>query len=480
MQPLLIVNIVGLTPRLLGPLTPQLAAFAQGGTVRSMTSAAPGLTCPVQASMLTGLAPDGHGIVANGWYMRDLAEIGFWKQSNQLVGGEKLWETAKRRDPAFTCANLFWWCNMASHHDIGVTPRPIYTADGRKLTNCYTKPPSLRDTLTARLGAFPLFQFWGPGTTIASTEWIARATMIAIDDADPTLTLAYLPHLDYDLQRYGPDDTHPAVRQSLADIDRVAGTLIAQAQATGRRVLVVSEYGVVPVDRVVYLNQELRAAGLLAVRMEDGAELLDPIASAAFAVVDHQLAHIYVADAGRVEAVRALIASVPGVESVWCGAERAAAGFDHARAGDLVVVADARSWFSYYYWFDDGRAPDFARTVEIHRKPGYDPAELFFDPALRFPRLAVLVRLARRKLGLRFLMDVIGLDAAIVKGSHGRPVDDPALGPLVISDHPAAFPPGPVDACAIKQIALDIVFGSAGNGAIGAVAPQREPVVQAH
>lgn len=347
MQPLLILNIVGLTPRHLGPLTPQLSAFAKRGAMRPLDSVTPAVTCSVQATFMTGLSPDKHGIVGNGWYFRDTAEIGFWKQSNQLVAGEKLWETAKRRDARFTCVNLFWWYNMASSHDYGATPRPIYKADGRKLPDCYTKPAAWRERLSAKLGAFPLFQFWGPGTSIASSAWIARAAMLSISEQDPTLTMVYLPHLDYDLQRHGPDETHPAVRQSLADVDRVAGELIAQAQAAGRRVLVLSEYGITAVDRPVYLNRHLRAAGLLAVRVEDGAELLDPIASAAFAVVDHQLAHVYVADPAQVDAVRALLAAVPGVEAVWSGAQRAAAGLDHPRSGELVVMADARSWFSY-------------------------------------------------------------------------------------------------------------------------------------
>ena len=460
MQPLLILNIVGLTPRHLGALTPNLAAFAARGTLKPLATVTPAVTCSVQATLLTGLAPSRHGVVGNGWYFRDVAEIGFWKQSNQLVGGEKLWESAKRRDPRFTCANLFWWFNMASSHDFGATPRPIYKADGRKLPDCYTKPASWRDRLSARLGAFPLFQFWGPATTIASTEWIAKAAMMAIDEQDPTLTLVYLPHLDYDLQRHGPDEAHPAVRQSLTDVDRVAGELIAHAQGAGRRVLVLSEYGITAVDRPLYLNRHLRAAGYLAVREEDGAELLDPIASTAFAVVDHQIAHVYVANPADIEAVRALLAAIPGVEAVWCGAERAVAGLDHARSGELVVMADARSWFSYYYWLDDRRAPDFARTVEIHRKPGYDPAELFVDPAIRFPRLAIGARLLKRKLGLRALMDVIGLDATIVKGSHGRPVDDPTMGPLIIADAPNAFGGDVVRAEDVKQIALDIMFAA--------------------
>lgn len=458
MQALLILNIVGLTPRLVGPLTPHLRALADGGALRPLTCIAPGLTCSVQATFMTGATPASHGIVGNGWYFRDMAEIGFWKQSNRLVHGEKIWDAGKARDAHFTCANLFWWYNMAASHDYGATPRPIYKADGRKLPDCYTRPAAWRDRLAAALGPFPLFQFWGPGTSAASSRWIAGAASIAMTELSPTLTLAYLPHLDYDLQRHGPDLAHPAVRQSLADVDRVAGGLIAQAHKAGRRVLVVSEYGITPVDRPVHLNRRLREAGYLAVRSEDGAELLDPIASCAFAVADHQIAHVYVARAEQIEPVRALLAAIPGVEAVWRGTERAALGLDHPRSGELVVMADARSWFTYYYWLDDARAPDFARTVEIHRKPGYDPAELCFDPALHFPKLAVAWRLLRRKLGMRALMDVIGLDANVVKGSHGRPVDDPEDGPLIIADRADMLSAGTFAAEELKRLVLGIVF----------------------
>lgn len=458
MQPLLILNVVGLTPRHLGPLTPHLSALAAGGAMRPLVVPLPAVTCSVQASIMTGLPPEAHGIVGNGWFFRELGEIWFWRQSNRLVGGEKLWESARRLDPDFTCANMFWWYNMASSHDIGATPRPIYKADGRKLPDCYTVPAGLRERLRERLGPFPLFQFWGPATSIASSRWIAQATQLVIDADNPTLTLAYLPHLDYDLQRYGPDLDHPAVRQSLIDIDRVAGELIAHARQAGRRVLVLSEYGITAVERPVHLNRHLRSAGWLAVREEDGGELLDPLASRAFAVADHQMAHVYVADPAHIGAVRALLESIPGVQSVWAGPERAAIGLDHGRAGELVVMADARSWFTYYYWLDDRRAPDFARTVEIHRKPGYDPAELLLDRAIRFPRLAIAWRLVKRKLGMRVLMDVIGLDATLVKGSHGRPPEDERDGPLIIADWPDAFGEGPVAATAVKDIALAAIF----------------------
>jgi predicted AlkP superfamily pyrophosphatase or phosphodiesterase len=461
MHPTLVLLAVGLTPRHLGPHTPNLARLASGGAVRPLDTITPAVTCSVQASFMTGLEPREHGIVGNGWLFRELMEIWFWRQSNRLVAGEKVWEAAKARDPSFTCANLFWWYNMAASFEIGATPRPIYKADGRKLPDCYTKPASLRGELTAKLGPFPLFQFWGPGTSIASSRWIAEAAGHVIAAHRPTLTLVYLPHLDYDLQRHGPDEAHPAVAQSLSDLDAVAGDLVDTAQGAGLNAVVLSEYGIAPVDTPVHLNRALRQAGFLAVREEDGAEMLDPIASRAFAVCDHQIAHIYLAEPALKEPVAKILRDIEGVDEILDEAGKRAHGLDHPRSGELVAIAKPNAWFSYYYWLDDDRAPDFARTVEIHRKPGYDPVELFLDPAIRIPKLAIGARLAKRALGLRTLMDVIPLEAALVKGSHGRVTAKAEDGPLVISSRPALLPDGPVAATSVKQLILDHVFGAA-------------------
>jgi predicted AlkP superfamily pyrophosphatase or phosphodiesterase len=464
MRPTLVLLTVGLTPRHLGPDTPRLSRLAAAGGMRPLETITPAVTCSVQATFTTGLLPRQHGIVGNGWLFRDLMEIWFWRQSNRLVEGEKIWEAGKRRDPSFTCANLFWWYNMAGGFEIGATPRPIYKADGRKLPDCYTKPAGLRDALTEKLGAFPLFQFWGPGTTIASTRWIAEAARHVIGAHRPTLTLVYLPHLDYDMQRHGPDPSHPAVAQSLSDLDAAAGNLIAAAEAEGLNILVLSEYGITPVDTPVHLNRALRDAGFLAVREEDGAEMLDPVASRAFAVCDHQIAHVYLADPALALPVQQLLRDLAGVDAVLDEAGKRAHGLDHPRAGDLVLLAAPNAWFTYYYWQDDSRAPDFARTVEIHRKSGYDPVELFLDPAIRHPKLAIGARLAKRALGFRALMDVIPLDAALVKGSHGRVTARPEDGPLVIGSDAALLPDGPVAATAVKQLILDHVFGASAAG----------------
>jgi predicted AlkP superfamily pyrophosphatase or phosphodiesterase len=433
-----------------------LRALAAAGAMRPLTANFPAVTCPVQTTYLTGLLPRDHGIVGNGWYFRDLSEVLFWKQSNRLVDGERVWDAARRRDPAFTCANMFWWYNMYSSADIGVTPRPAYPADGRKIPDCYTAPRELRDELTARLGIFPLFSFWGPATSVKASEWIARSALYVRRERHPTLTLIYLPHLDYVLQRDGPNS--PRAAKDLREVDSLCAEIIEDARRDGAQIIVLSEYGITPVNRAIDINRALRRAGLIAVRKELGREQLDPGASAAFAVADHQIAHIYVSDRQRIADVKSLIAALPGVERVLDDSGKAAFGLDHPRSGELVAVADANSWFTYYYWLDDDKAPDYARTVDIHRKPGYDPVELFLDPSIRIPRLSVGWRLAKRALGMRTLMDVIPLDASLVKGSHGRPTDDAAAGAVLISSDADLLPTGSIVATEVKDLILRHVF----------------------
>ena len=455
MHPTAVINVVGLTKALMGDDTPHLNALARDGAVAPVRAVTPAVTCTAQSTFLTGTLPRDHGIVANGWYFRDLAQVWFWRQSNHLVSGEKVWETARRRDPACTCAKLFWWFNMYSSAEWSVTPRPIYPADGRKIPDIYSQPADLRDRLTAELGPFPLFNFWGPNADIRSSEWIAKASALVDEWHAPTLLLVYLPHLDYSLQRLGPDD--PAVRKEVAAIDAVCGTLIARLRQRGRRVLVVSEYGITNVHRPVHLNRVLREAGFLATRDELGLDTLDPGASEAFAVADHQIAHVYVRDPGRIDDVRRLIERVPGVDLVLDRRAQASFGLDHERSGELVALSAADAWFTYYYWLDDRRAPDYARTVDIHRKPGYDPVELLLDPAIRLPKLKIAATLARKALGFRYLLEVIPLDATLVRGSHGRVTASPDDGPVLISSERRVFD-GAIEATAVRDEILDHLF----------------------
>jgi predicted AlkP superfamily pyrophosphatase or phosphodiesterase len=378
--------------------------------------------------MLTGLAPAQHGVVGNGWFDRDYNRIDFWQQSNALVEGEKVYEAAKRRDDSFTCAKIFWWWNMGAKVDWSITPRPYYPADGRKIPAVYGWPKAFPAKLESQLGPFPFFDFWGPKSGLPSSDWIARAAIATLREERPTLTLVYLPHLDYSHQRFGPDA--PESIQAIVELDVLVGELLAAADETGTETVIVSEYAIEDVSRPLYLNRILRKAGLLEVRDEPTGERLDPFASRAFAVVDHQVAHIYTKDEAAKQQALEVLRDVPGVESIQTSA---AAGLDHKRAGDLIAVAGEGAWFAYPYWLDEERAPDFARTVAIFDKPGYDPCELFLDPKLRVPMARVARRLVQKKLGMRYLMDVIPLDASLVKGSHGRLPSTPERGPVFLS-----------------------------------------------
>jgi predicted AlkP superfamily pyrophosphatase or phosphodiesterase len=388
----------------------------------------PAVTRSVQSTMLTGRPVAEHGAVGNGWYFRDLGEVFLWRQHNALVEGEKVWDALRRANPGARVANVCWWYAMGAATDSTVTPRPIYHADGRKSPDCYTRPASLHDELTADLGPFPLFQYWGPTASLKSSAWIVEATRRMLPGHD--LTLAYVPHLDYDLQRFGPGS--PQAAAAARELDEALRPLLEDADRLGAAVVVLSEYGITDAQQPVDVNRVLRREGLLDVYTQAGMEYLDPWTSRAFAVADHQVAHVYVANAADLPRVRALLSEVPGVDLVLDRAEQAAFGLDHERSGELVLVAEPAAWFTYYYWLDNDRAPDFARGVEIHRKPGYDPAELFLDPADRTAKLRAGLSLLRKKVGLRYAMSVVPLDPRWVKGTHGRLPDDPADGPVLL------------------------------------------------
>jgi predicted AlkP superfamily pyrophosphatase or phosphodiesterase len=456
---LVVLDVVGLTPRLLRHV-PSLRAVADAGSQAPLTPAFPAVTCTVQASMLTGAAPSGHGIVGNGWYFRDLGEPLLWRQHQRLVGGEPVWDALRGRRPGATVANVCWWYAMGAATDWTVTPRPVYRADGRKDPDFYARPPELHDELVARIGDFPLFQYWGPTASIASTRWIVAAAGRILLTHRPDVLLVYIPHLDYDLQRFGPDG--PEAVAAAVELDAAVRPLIEAVRRRGDRLLCVSEYGITAVQRPVHINRALREAGLLEVHVQDGMEYLDPWTSRAFAVADHQIAHVYVGDPADLPATRAVLAGLDGIDEILDTDGKRRLGIDHERAGDVVAVADSDAWFTYYYWRDDARAPDFARTVEIHRKPGYDPMELFFDPTNPGAAKARAARaLLRKKAGLRYRMDVVGLDATAVRGSHGRLPAKAADGPLVIcseADWPGLGRDG-VRAEDIKELILGLAAG---------------------
>lgn len=431
MHKTVVIDVVGLSASVIGEHTPFLKKYIAEKNFTNIEPLLPAVTTSAQSSYLTGKYPAENGIVGNGWYDNTDSEIKFWKQSNKLVNGEKIWDKAKAEDSSFTCSNMFWWYNMYSNADYSVTPRPNYLADGRKLPDCYSHPAELRDHLQQKLGQFPLFNFWGPGANIKSTRWIADAAMETEELHNPTLTLIYLPHLDYCLQRSGPD--LEKIGPELKEIDQVVEELVRFYEKKGAKIILLSEYGIEPVNKPIYLNRVLREKGLIGIRDERGLELLDPGASKAFAVADHQIAHIYINDKSVTEQVKSLLKGTPGVDLVLDKTEQEKYHINHERSGDFVVTAKEGSWFSYYFWLDDAKAPDYARVVDIHKKPGYDPVEMFMTSKLRAG-----YKLLRKKAGFRYVMDVIPLDATLVKGSHGRIGIADAYKPVLITDSKVA------------------------------------------
>jgi predicted AlkP superfamily pyrophosphatase or phosphodiesterase len=432
MRKTVVLDIVALSPRVVGEHTPFLKSWIEKRKRAVVEPVLPAVTCSAQSTYLTGKWPSENGIVGNGWYFEEECEIKLWRQSNKLVQAEKVWEVLRRDNPDFTVANMFWWYNMYSSADYAVTPRPLYLQDGRKMPDCHSQPMGLRDRLQKELGQFPLFSFWGPNTNISSSKWIAEAAKKVDQWHNPTLNLIYIPHLDYGLQKYGID--FDKIGKDLRELDDLAKDLITYFEDQGTQVLLLSEYGITTVSEPVHLNRIFRQKGWIQVKDELGKETLDAGTSAVFAVADHQVAHVHVNDKSKLAEVKALLEKTPGVEKVLDGSGKKEYHIDHVRSGDLVVVADADSWFTYYFWLDDAKAPDYARCVDIHRKPGYDPVELILNPAIKFPMVTVGSKVLKKKLGFRYLMDVIPLDATLVKGAHGRIPESDLDKPLFVSD----------------------------------------------
>jgi predicted AlkP superfamily pyrophosphatase or phosphodiesterase len=450
---LVLINAVGLTLRLLESAT-RLRALADSGRIRLVHETLPAVTCTAQATLLTGKTATEHGIVGNGWLFRDTCEVRFWQQSNRLIQAEPLYVTARRRaaarDRTLKIAKLFWWFNQGAAVDLSVTPKPYYGADGNKAFGIHGTPAGLTERLERKLGPFPFQSFWGPMAGLPCTQWIARCAAEVLATERPDLTLVYLPHLDYDPQRFGPSGCD--MRRLVGELDDACAPLLDAARTVGARVWVVSEYGHVDVSQPVFPNRALREAKLLDVRRGPFGEQPDLFTSRAFAVCDHQIAHVYVPDPANVPRARDLLAALPGVARTVCGEERSEIGLNHERSGELILLSEPDAWFAYPFWLDDRLAPDYARTVDIHRKPGYDPCELFFDPKLWWPKGRAVRRLIQKKLGFRTLFDVVPLDAGMVRGSHGLPATDPIDGPLLIGDGRASE--GDLEMTAVRDLVL--------------------------
>ncbi len=416
MKQVVVIDIVGLSSNLLKNKELFLSKWIEKKQLSKIKPMLPAVTCATQSTYLTGKWPNEHGIVANGWYFKNECEIKLWRQSNKLVEAPKIWDVCKDIDPNFTCSNMFWWYNMYSNSDFNVTPRPQYKANGLKIPDCYSKPENLRDKLQEQLGQFPLFNFWGPNTTIKSTKWIANSSKLVHDWHEPTLQLIYLPHLDYVLQKHNNENV---ILKDLKELDDVCKDLITFYESKNVNIILLSEYGINPVKAPFHINRLLRKHGYIKVREENGLELLDSGISEAFAMADHQVAHLYINDKTKLQSIKKLLDNCFEIDLVLDREQQKQHHINHERSGDLVLMANKDYWFTYYYWLDDKKAPDFANNVDIHNKPGYDPVELFTDPKKKMMTVRIILKLIKKKLGFRTMMNVIPLNASLVRGSHG-------------------------------------------------------------
>ena len=357
----------------------------------------PAVTCTVQASFRTASPPSAHGMVANGFYHRDLSRPMFWEQSSALVSGPRIWEDFRRRGKRV--AMLFWQQSLGEDVDVALSPAPIHKHHGGMIPDCYGKPDGLYARLCDAVGEeFSLADYWGPVASSASGNWIASAAAALMADAELAcdLCFVYLPTLDFDLQRFGPEDrnSEKALVALLAQLKRLTDA----ASAGGYDVLIFGDYAMAGVTEAVFPNRALLEAGLMKTRKIGHMLYPDFYQSLAFAVADHEIAHVHVKDRADLDAVCKCLIATEGVAEVYDRAMQKSFALDHPRSGEFVVVAKPGSWFAYPWWTSSGEAPEYSTHVDIHNKPGYDPCELFFGT---FPTQ-------------------VSTDTSRILGSHGR------------------------------------------------------------
>jgi predicted AlkP superfamily pyrophosphatase or phosphodiesterase len=421
---IVVLDIVGLElDHIESDLLPNIRDIAAEGEAAKMEPVFPALTCPVQSSILSGKYPNQHGIIANGLYDRSNYDVSFWEQSSALVKADRVWDIVKKSNKSPSASSsqwsssssyslssfsglktavLFWQNTMYARSDIIVTPRPLHFQDGMQMW-CYSKPIGFYDNqLKQKLGEFNLSSYWGPFASSKSSEWITNAAKYTLENERPNLMFTYIPHVDYSAQRFGKKSRQ--VQDDLKKADEIVGDIVDKTVQLGikddTQFIILSEYGFNDVKAAVPLNLRLRDKDLLVTRTINDKEYIDYEYSNAFAMVDHQIAHIYVKE-GFVDQTKKVLEDTQGMDRILSSEEKRQLNIDHERSGELIAISDRDKWFSYYWWYSSDKAPSFAQTVDIHRKPGYDPVELFVDPKTKS----------------------IPFDTSLIKGSHGRAAD---------------------------------------------------------
>lgn len=354
------------------------AVALHGLNFSPIDSVFPAVTCTAQASFRTATAPAQHGMTANGLFNKQLKKVLFWEQSASQIAGSRIWDNFRKNGN--TVGMMFWQQILGESVDLIISPAPIHKHHGGMIQNCYSKPADVYSFLEDKMKrSFNLLGYWGPLASPKSSQWIADATCVLLNDREksPDLLFTYLPALDYDLQRFGPDDSR--CQRAWELVSQQLKQLINATRQNDYEILVFGDYAITPCDHgAVYPNKALLNAGLLAVRDVRKMQYLDLYDSRAFAVADHEIAHIHVADHVDIPAARQALIDLPGVEKVMDKVEQEHAGVANQSSGELLAVVKDGYWMSYRWWDKPEQAPDYASHVDIHNKPGFDPCELFF------------------------------------------------------------------------------------------------------
>jgi predicted AlkP superfamily pyrophosphatase or phosphodiesterase len=399
---LIIIDIPGLEPKHIAEdKTPNIFKLADSGQFAKLKPVFPAVTCSVQTSILTGTYPETHGIISNGLYDRRNYVVSFWEQSGNLIETNRIWDIAKRERSDIEIAAIFWQNTMYANANVVLTPRPLHMED-QMIMWCYSKPLCFYEQMATEIGKFDLATYWGPFASSKSSKWIGQATEYTLENTMPNILFTYLPHLDYVIQREGTSSKN--LYEEVKVADEIVGGIVKKSQALGIRedseFIILSEYAFTDVSQDVPLNRILREHGLLRVREIEGFEFLDLEYSEAFAMVDHQVAHIYLKE-DMESKVKKILDGVQGISTVLDTKGKETLNIKHPRSGDLIAISDKQKWFSYYWWFQEEKAPPFAGRVDIHRKPGYDPSELFIDPrTMRIPLNGNMVRASHGRVPL--------------------------------------------------------------------------------
>tara|TARA_Y100000590_G_scaffold361534_1_gene418247 strand:- start:3891 stop:5195 length:1305 start_codon:yes stop_codon:yes gene_type:complete len=394
MKRIILLSIPGLTRQHIEEIRPKNMSGILEKNYTSLVPTFPAVTCSVQSSILTGTYPSEHSIISNGYFDKTYKQVHFWDQPSKLVKKPQIWDLIKEKNSKIKTAVLFWQNTLFANSDIIVTPKPLHFENSFEMW-CYSKPQNFYEEIVEEIGEFDLKSYWGPFASIESSKWIVNATKITIKKQSPDLLLTYIPHLDYSGQKFGPDSSE--FKDSVLEVDKLLGDLkeFIDTEKLDYEIIIISEYGFNQVNNSLSPNRILNENKLLEFRKINGKEYIDFELSKAFAMCDHQIAHIYIKP-GFENTVKTIFQNVD-VGNIFDKNAQLDLKINNVRSGEIILTSKKNSWFNYYWWTDEKYAPEFTFSVDIHRKPGFDPLELFLDMKTK----------------------KISQDVTLIRGSHG-------------------------------------------------------------